>query len=273
MHDIFLSYSRDDQATARRFMEGLQREGFSVWWDQALNPGEAFDQITERALESARAVVVLWSKKSVDSRWVRAEATQAHAGQRLVPVMIEPCKRPILFELTQTADLSDWKGDQDDPAWQSFIAGLRRFLGGAVTPAQLAVDGLAATQSKPAAGRVIAIAAAALLLLGGVGYGLFAKYGGQLRPSAAASPVALAVMPFVNLSSDPEQEYFSDGLTEEILNQLAQVKACASPRVPPVSRSRARTRICAALAGNWVSRGSSKAACARWASNCASPRS
>src|SRR6185369_12665241 len=238
MHDIFLSYSREDQAVARRFTEGLQGEGFSVWWDQALNPGEAFDQITEKALESARAVIVLWSKKSVESRWVRAEATQAHAGRRLVPVMIEPCKRPILFELTQTADLSGWKGNRDDQAWQSFIAGLRRFMGG-VAPMQPAATASVATANgsvtrSPSARRIIAIAVAALLLLGG-GYWLFAKRGADVLPgmaasSAAAAPhaasslVTLAVMPFVNLSSDPEQEYFSDGLTEEILNQLAQVK-------------------------------------------------
>src|SRR3984885_15522233 len=104
--DIFLSYSRDDQATARRFAEGFEREGLSVWWDVTLNPGEAYDQVTEKALRTAKAVVVLWSKRSVDSRWVRAEATLADRQKTLVPAMIEPCERPIMFELTQTADLS-----------------------------------------------------------------------------------------------------------------------------------------------------------------------
>ena len=116
MPDIFLSYSRDDQTTARLFAEGFEREGFSVWWDATLNPGEAFDQVTEKALREAKAVVVLWSKKSVDSRWVRAEATQANESKTLVPVMIEPCKRPIMFELTHTADLSQWTGERKDPA-------------------------------------------------------------------------------------------------------------------------------------------------------------
>jgi hypothetical protein len=110
MADVFLSYSRDDQATARFFAEGLEREGFSVWWDQALSAGEAFDRVTEKALDDAKAVVVLWSKKSVESRWVRAEATQGHNNNRLVPAMIEACRRPILFELTHTPDLSGWKG-------------------------------------------------------------------------------------------------------------------------------------------------------------------
>jgi hypothetical protein len=48
--DIFLSYSREDQATVRRYAEALEREGFKVWWDAALNPGETFDQVTEQAL-------------------------------------------------------------------------------------------------------------------------------------------------------------------------------------------------------------------------------
>jgi Tol biopolymer transport system component len=136
--DIFLSYSRDDQATARLFAEGFEREGFGVWWDATLNPGEAFDQVTEKALREAKAVVVLWSKKSVDSRWVRAEAMQANDNKTLVPVMIEPCKRPIMFELTHTADLSQWSGDRKDIAWQSFVAGVRLFVErGGPTPAAL----------------------------------------------------------------------------------------------------------------------------------------
>ncbi len=71
-----------------------------------LKTGEAYDQVTEKAPRETKAVVVLWSKRSVESRWVRAEATLADRNKTLVPCMIEPCERPIMFELTQTADLS-----------------------------------------------------------------------------------------------------------------------------------------------------------------------
>ena len=109
MPDIFLSYNREDQTVARRFAEGFAAEGFEVWWDTTLRAGEAYDQVTEKALKTAKAVVVLWSKQSVDSRWVRAEATLADRQKTLVPVTIEPCERPIMFELTQTADLAHWR--------------------------------------------------------------------------------------------------------------------------------------------------------------------
>src|SRR5262245_11585188 len=111
MADIFLSYSREDQSVARRFAEALGHAGSALWWDQALHAGEAYDKVTEHALKEAKAVVVLWSRTSVDSRWVRAEATQGDRNGTLVPVDIEPCQRPIMFELTHTADLTRWKGD------------------------------------------------------------------------------------------------------------------------------------------------------------------
>ena len=97
MPDVFLSYNREDQAAARRFAEAFAGQGLDVWWDTALKSGEAYDEVTEAALREAKAVVVLWSKKSVVSRWVRAEAMLADRSKTLVPCMIEPCERPIMF--------------------------------------------------------------------------------------------------------------------------------------------------------------------------------
>jgi TolB-like protein len=228
--DIFLSYSREDQTTARQFAEGLQRAGFSVWWDQALKAGEAFDEVTEKALDEARAVVVLWSKASVSSRWVRAEATQANAGNRLVPVMIEPCKRPIMFELTHTVELTGWNGDDADPAWRTLVADLQRLVG-AVPPEavrQDVVEPQATVAARPSSTRIVIPLLMLLLIGGGGAWWSFAHHvtGTQSQPAATPSaPISLAVLPFVDLSEAHDQEYFSDGLTEEILNQLAQIPA------------------------------------------------
>ncbi len=120
--NIFLSYNREDQALAKLFAEGFAALGFDVWWDNTLRAGEAYDEVTEAALRSAKAVVVLWSARSVMSRWVRAEATVALRNGTLVPCMIEACDRPIMFELTQTSDLSGWTGATDDPRWRAFVA-------------------------------------------------------------------------------------------------------------------------------------------------------
>lgn len=126
--DIFISYARQDRPAARIFAECFAAEGFGVWWDASLHSGETFDEVIEQRLRDAKAVVVLWSPRSVASRWVRAEATLADRRNKLVPAIIEPCDRPIVFELTHTAELADWHGDMTDPRWQSFVEDLHRML-------------------------------------------------------------------------------------------------------------------------------------------------
>lgn len=127
--DIFISYSRDDRAAARHFAKCLEEEGFTVWWDAALHSGESFDQVIERELRAAAAAIVLWSPRSVASRWVRAEATLADRQGKLIPVIIEQCERPIIFELTHTNDLADWSGDKSDPRWKGLVGDVARLVG------------------------------------------------------------------------------------------------------------------------------------------------
>ena len=127
--DVFISYSREDRAAARHFAQSLSDEGLSVWWDAALHSGETFDEVIERELRAAKAVIVLWSPRSVSSRWVRAEATLADRQHKLVPVAIESCDRPIIFELTHTNDLADWTGDVMDARWKALVGDLRRLVG------------------------------------------------------------------------------------------------------------------------------------------------
>jgi TolB-like protein/Flp pilus assembly protein TadD len=188
--DVFLSYNRDDQVVARRFAEAFERQGISVWWDVALRSGEAYDQITEKALKTAKAVVVLWSKKSVDSRWVRAEATLADRNRTLVPAMIEICDRPIMFELTQTADLSHWQGAPEDKTWLAFLTDVRRFVGAA---------GAVPGEPVPVAGRV--------------------------APSAISNPTdyrpSLAILPFTNRSGERADDVFSEGMVEDLISALS----------------------------------------------------
>ncbi|MEO6080486.1 MAG: TIR domain-containing protein [Steroidobacteraceae bacterium] len=188
-HDIFLSYGHSDVAVAKRFADALEREGFSVWWDTALRSGEAFDQAIEKALKSACSVVVLWSCTSVESRWVRAEATLADRNGTLVPVLIGPCERPIMFELTHTVDLAHWQGAADDRAWLAFLADVRRLVAtDRATPAPSLVT---AAPEKPAAGE---------------------------RGEAPS----LAVLPFTNRSGLPEDEAFAIGMVEDVIDALSQ---------------------------------------------------
>jgi TolB-like protein len=235
--DIFLSYNREDLAVARRFAQAFERAGLTVWWDQTLDPGEAYDHVTEKALKQAGAVVVLWSPRSVESRWVRAEATLAERNRTLVPVMIESCERPIMFELTQTSDLAGWKGDASDPRWQDFLASVQRTLARAPREPQRA--DVSAPPVAPAAARPdrTGVASNRKWIIG-AGLGLaavlvaatfFVVIRGPEPPATTASAQAgvarserprIAILPLQNLSPDPSHAFFADGLHEEILTAL-----------------------------------------------------
>ena len=151
--DIFISYSREERPVARQFAECLAAEGFNVWWDAALRSGQTFDEVIESNLRAAKAVVVLWSPRSVASRWVRAEATLADRSNKLVPVIIEPCTLPIIFELTQGTDLSGWSGDTSDARWQPLVEDLHRIVRGEeeIEPSLVAAAEKALRTTAPAA--------------------------------------------------------------------------------------------------------------------------
>ena len=155
MPDIFLSYNREDQAKAKLIAKALADEGFDVWWDTVLRAGQTYDEVTERQLHDSKAVVVLWSSRSVRSKWVRAEATLGDRKSALIPVMIEPCDRPIMFELIQTADLVGWEGDTTTHNWQAFIADVREHVArktAAMKPAAPAPEAAPVQTASPAAG-------------------------------------------------------------------------------------------------------------------------
>lgn len=154
MADIFLSYNREDQATAKVIATNLQNEGFVVWWDTVLRAGQTYDEVTERQLHEASAVVVLWSSRSVKSKWVRAEATLGDRKSALIPVMIEQCDRPIMFELIQTADLTKWTGDIEDKQWKAFVEDVREHVERKrrTAAAPIAPSAAVATASAPSAG-------------------------------------------------------------------------------------------------------------------------
>lgn len=88
MSDIFLSYARKDKERAHMFADALNKQGLSVWWDPNIDSGEIFQKIVQKELDAAKCVIVLWSKESVDSKWVNAEALKGderkiHTGRSL----------------------------------------------------------------------------------------------------------------------------------------------------------------------------------------------
>jgi len=90
--DIFLSYAREDRPWASRLAAGLIEQGWSLFWDPDIPVGKTFDQVIEHQLDASRCIIVLWSRHSASSNWVKAEASEGARRGILHPVLIE-CRR------------------------------------------------------------------------------------------------------------------------------------------------------------------------------------
>ncbi len=129
MSDIFLSYSSQDRSRVETLAHALEAQGFSVWWDHDIPPGTTWDKVIEAALEEAKCVVVVWTKASVESDWVRNEAGEGRKRQNLIPVLFEPVEIPLAFRRVQTLSLTDWEGTVPHDGFARLVQGIARMLG------------------------------------------------------------------------------------------------------------------------------------------------
>ena len=184
MSDVFISYARSTADQAQQVAEALRALGYGVWRDDDLPAHRAYAEVIEERLAAARAVVVIWSAEAAKSEWVQSEADQARAARKLVQLTLDGAKLPMPFDRIQCADLVGWTGDLEAPGWRKVAASVADLLA-ARDPAAIPVQPPAVAGSK------------------------------------STAPL-LAVLPFDNLSGDPEMAYFSDGVSEEIQQTVAR---------------------------------------------------
>jgi len=190
MADVFVSYARGDKARVAPLVAAIQAQGWSVWWDPEIDAGQQFDDQIEVELKSAKAVLVVWTPTSASSRWVRGEAREAADRGTLVPVRFEGASLPMDVRAIHTTELDGWGEDPASAPFQSLLRSLSAMI---------------ARRDAPAA----------------------AATGAQPAPSTAPPRLAICVLPFANMSGDPEQEYFSDGISEDVITDLSKVSALA----------------------------------------------
>jgi hypothetical protein len=125
---VFVSYADEDRSVAERVVHGLTSFGWQVWWDREIAPGKTFDEGIGERLRTAGAVVVLWSRHSIVSEWVREEASEAKRRDVLIPALIERVEPPFGFKLRQAVDLTSWDRTSSALEFSALVAALRALI-------------------------------------------------------------------------------------------------------------------------------------------------
>jgi len=171
---------------ARKLASVIARAGHEVWWDRELHGGSRFTMEIDKALREAEAVIVLWSESSLESAWVQDEAAEGRDSGRLVPAIIDSVRPPLGFRQYQAIDLTDLRNGEQPAQLEDLLR---------------AVVKMGVADERKSSAETAA-------------------------PKEEASPKpSICVLPFANMSGEPEQEYFSDGISEDIITDLSKISA------------------------------------------------
>jgi hypothetical protein len=237
MADVFISYSSADRESARVLAERLGERGLAVWWDRTIPPGRVFDEVIQEALQAAGSVVVLWSDDSVTSNWVKTEAAEGLARDKLVPALIEPVVPPIEFKRIQAADLSGWSGDPDHPEYRRLVASVDELLlrPRLASPANRSASPPAQVAAPARARRPLLLVTAAVLLAGLIAWAGLRWMAGRTDEPASEPPSGDSVAAPASLRT-PEPARTSEPNTPSPGPDAAVTAVQSPPRIATPGR-------------------------------------
>jgi len=254
--DIFLSYCRRDLDRVEKIAAMLKSHGYSIWWDRDLVGGTDFSHETQHALESAKAVVVVWSKEAVASAWVRDEASLARSSGSLISICIEDVLPPLGFQQYHAIDFKDFSTNEatENSFRQLFKAldhkientadadGENRKLDVGAVVEPISAPGIIAWIK---ANQIISVVAAiGLVAMAGVLLATSRSIDQDANTASAdqsantasnqdadrlaqRAHASIAVLPLTNLTNDVEQEFFALGVSSEVQDRLVDIEALA----------------------------------------------
>jgi TolB-like protein len=239
-HDVFVSYASQDEAVANSIVENLERHGCKCWIaPRDVKPGAQYADAIVRAINEAKALVLVLSAGALGSAHVAREVERAASKRKpIIPFRLDIAALSPEFEYFLSN--AQWI-EIPKLGMTAALTRLAEAVGQGSAPLSQSVPSIAGGVGKRAgiaAGIVIALVATFAF---GMHFWSSNHSGVQSPPAAPTMPVAsarrsvpiseksVAVLPFVDMSEKKDQEYFSDGLSEELIDMLTKVSELRVP--------------------------------------------
>jgi TolB-like protein len=223
---VFLSYASHDAAVAQKVCSALEAAGFPCWIaPRDVRPGAEYADAIVGAINEAKAMVLVLSQSAMESSHVAREVERAASKHKSI-IAFRTDTAALNRALEYFLSNSQWI----DVAALGMPAALKKLVEAVGSAATNAVDPVVSEKTPARAdGKVKLLVAAAVVLAGGavvaLGFHFWSStHGGPQVPAVAAiSDKSIAVLPFADMSEKKDQEYFADGIAEEVLDRLAKV--------------------------------------------------
>ncbi len=230
-HPVFISYASQDAAVAAALVEVLERHGIACWIaPRDVKAGALYADAIVRAISGAKAFVLVLSESAIASSHVSKEIERASSKKRpIIALRIDAASLTPALEyfLSESQWVEVPRGNMPD-AYARIIDAIREPEGPGI-PA-----GRSPTPPREShRNRLWLVAGIAVIAVGLAGFLVDRLYlsrrGHSGQPAAPATNAvgekSVAVLPFVDLSEKHDQEYFADGMAEELLDLLAKIPA------------------------------------------------
>jgi len=126
--EIFLSYARENREAVAQLGRALEESGYHAVWDRDLGGALPWESQLERKLAKCDCVVVLWSRDSVESEWVRQESLWAAERSVYLAVLIDGTPPPESLAPVHAIDFARWNGDRQAHEFEHLVDGIENMF-------------------------------------------------------------------------------------------------------------------------------------------------
>ena len=229
-HDVFVSYASQDAAVANSIVENLELHGLQCWIaPRDVVPGTLYADGIVGAIDESRILVLILSKDAVASAHVGKELERATSKRHpIIALRLDtaPLTRAFEYFLNESQWIDVGAGNTD-AAIGKLVAAVGQHLSPGTAASPTHAIQTSAGHQRTAVGRrmwVIAATVVAVLLAGG--YFLDKAWRSKHEATASTAVISdksIAVLPFTDMSEKKDQEYFADGMAEEIIDLLVKI--------------------------------------------------
>jgi adenylate cyclase len=234
---VFISYASSDAAVAGALVESLERHGIACWIaPRDVKPGALYADAIVRAISGARALVLVLSASAIGSSHVGKEVERASSKKRSI-IALRIDNAPLTPALEYFLSESQWieaQAQDKESTYTSLIDAIqeRERAAPGISPAVTPSAGKApAARSEGRRNRPL-LAVALTVVVVALGALLANRFWPAKHVEAeplttaatgAISDKSIAVLPFTDMSEKKDQEYFADGMAEELLDVLVKI--------------------------------------------------